>query len=127
MSSFTFNHIALSVKNVDASIAFYQSVFNFKEIENTASNSKTRWLSINENKQLHLIPRPDSEIKTNKALHFAFSTSDFDGFVTSLKDLGIEYSDWRDTQKKDYIRKDGIRQVYFQDPDDYWIESNEAK
>ena len=127
MPSFTFNHIALSVKNVAASMVFYQSVFNFNEIENTASNSKTRWLSINEDKQLHLIPRPDSEIKTDKALHFAFSTPHFDTFITSLKDLNIAYSDWRDTSNKDYIRKDGIRQVYFQDPDEYWIEVNEAK
>ncbi len=127
MSSFIFNHIALSVKNVDASIAFYQSIFNFKEIENTASNSKTRWLSINEDKQLHLIPRPDSEIKTDKALHFAFSTPNFDSFIRTLEDLDIEFSDWKDTPNKDYIRKDGIRQVYFQDPNDYWIEVNEAK
>ena len=57
MTIFTINHIALSVKNVTQSIAFYKKVFNFKEIKNTASNSKTRWLLISEEKQLHLIPR----------------------------------------------------------------------
>lgn len=124
--SFTFNHIALSVKDVDESIAFYQNVFHFKEIKNTASNSKTRWLSLGEGKQLHLIPRPDAIIKTNKAVHFALATNDFGSFVKHLATLKIEYSDWRDTPHKDYIRKDGIRQVYFQDLNGYWIEVNDA-
>lgn len=124
MISFTFNHIALSVKDVDESVEFYQKVLQLKEIENTASNSKTRWLLFNEGKQIHLIPRPDSEIKINKAVHFALSTSDFDSFLTTLKELKIEYSDWLNTPNKDYIRKDGIKQVYFQDPNGYWIEVN---
>ena len=124
MSSFSFNHIALSVKDVDTSIDFYQKVFLFKEIKNTASNSKTRWLSIGEGKQLHLIPRPKFEIKVNKAVHFALSTVDIDSFVAYLKELKIDYSDWIGSLNKDYVRKDGIKQVYFQDPNGYWIEIN---
>lgn len=124
MHTFTFNHIALSVKDVDKSIAFYQKVFQFEEIPNTASTSKTRWLAIGNGKQLHLIPRPDADIKTNKAVHFALATANFDAFVSFLNELQIPYSDWRDTPNKDYIRKDGIKQVYFQDPDNYWIEVN---
>ena len=126
MHSFSFNHLALSVKDVDVSIAFYQKIFQFKEIENTASNSKTRWLSIGNDKQLHLIPRPNLEVKTNKAVHFALATSDLNSFVNHLKALKIEYSDWIGSLNKDYIRKDGIQQFYFQDPDGYWIEINNA-
>lgn len=125
MRTFLFNHIALSVLDVNESIEFYQKVFQFKEIPNTASSSKTRWLSIGDGKQLHLIPRPNSEIKTNKAVHFALSTMDFNSFVSSLNDLKITYSDWPDTPNKDYIRGDGIKQVYFQDPNGYWIEIND--
>ncbi|WP_299678495.1 VOC family protein [uncultured Dokdonia sp.] len=124
MITFSFNHIALSVKDVDASIAFYQKVFQLEEIKNTASDSKTRWLSLGEGKQLHLIPRPNAEIKINKAVHFALATSDIDTFITHLAALNIEYSDWKNTPNKDYVRNDGIKQVYFQDPDGYWIEVN---
>ena len=46
-------------------------------------------------------------------------------FVKDLKELKIDYSDWLDTPNKDYIRKDGIKQVYFQDPNGYWIEIND--
>lgn len=126
MSSFILNHIAISVKNVDESIAFYQKVFGLKEIENTASNSQTRWLLLAENKQLHIIPRPKLEVKTNKAVHFALSTSDLESFIQHLNDLNIEYSDWKNTITKDYVRKDGIHQFYIQDPDGYWIEINNA-
>tara|TARA_B100001063_G_scaffold246907_1_gene288434 strand:+ start:1606 stop:1734 length:129 start_codon:yes stop_codon:yes gene_type:complete len=42
MQTFAFSHIALSVKDVNQSVAFYQKVFQLKEIQNTASNSKTR-------------------------------------------------------------------------------------
>jgi len=125
MHTFSFNHIALAVKDVNTSIEFYQKVLQLKEIENTASNSKTRWLSLSDGKQLHLIPRPNYEIKINKAVHFALATSNIDAFIKHLEDLKIEYSDWLNTPNKDYIRKDGIKQVYFQDPNGYWIEIND--
>ena len=125
MLAFSFNHIALSVKNVDKSVAFYQKVLQLKEIENTASNSKTRWLSLQGDIQLHLIPRPDSEIKTDKAVHFALSTSDLSTMVKHLEELKIDYTDWPGTPNKDYIRKDGIKQIYFQDPNGHWIEIND--
>ena len=124
MHTFSFNHIALSVKDVNESIDFYKKVLQLTEIKNTASNSKTRWLSISEGKQLHLIPRPDAEIKTNKALHFALATASLHRCVKHLEELKVEYSDWLDTPDKDYIRKDGIVQIYFQDPNGYWIEIN---
>ena len=126
MPVFSFNHIALSVHDVNESTAFYQKVFQLQEVKNTASNSKTRWFSLGEGKQLHLIPRPDAEIKTNKAVHFALNTVDINAFIKHLSLLKIEYSDWRDTPNKGYIRDDGIKQVYLQDPAGYWIEVNEG-
>lgn len=126
MPTFLINHIAISVQDVDASVDFYQRVLQLEEIENTASNSKTRWLSLNEGRQLHLIPRPGAEIKTNKAVHFALSTADVPSFVEHLKRLDVDYTDWLGTPAKDYVRKDGILQVYFQDPDGYWVEVNDG-
>ncbi|WP_411896111.1 VOC family protein [Winogradskyella sp. A2] len=125
MSLYSFNHIALSVRDADESVEFYQNVLQLTEIENTASNSKTRWLAFNDDVQLHLIPRPNAEIKTNKAVHFALAIIDLNSIIKNLEALNIKYSDWRDTPDKSYIRKDGIKQIYFQDPNGYWIEINE--
>lgn len=99
-------------------------MFAFEEIDNTASDSKTRWLAIGGGVQLHLIPRPKAVIQTNKAVHFALATPDFESVVAHLQALNIDYSDWKGTKLKDYVRKDGILQAYFQDPDGYWIEIN---
>jgi catechol 2,3-dioxygenase-like lactoylglutathione lyase family enzyme len=126
LPEFLFNHIALSVKDVDESTAFYQKVFQFDEIQNTASNSKTRWLSLNQGKQLHLIPRPNSEIKVNKAVHFALSTPYLDLAISNLKKLELQFYDWNNVPDKVHVRKDGVRQIYFQDPNGYWIELNDA-
>lgn len=125
MFKFSFNHIALSVTDVEISLDFYKKVLQLKEIKNTASDSKTRWLSLTESTQLHLILRPNSEIKINKAVHFALATSNISSFVKYLEELNIEYFDWPNTPNKDYQRKDGIQQVYFQDPNGYWIEIND--
>ena len=122
---FTFNHIALSVKDVDESVQFYQKVFQFEEIKNTASDSKTRWMSLNQGKQLHLIPRPNFEIIINKAVHFALSTPDLENVISNLKHLKIDFSNWKDVPNEITLRKDGIRQIYFQDPNGYWIEIND--
>lgn len=113
---FSFSHLALSVRNVDTSNDFYQKVFQFKEMENTASKSRTHWLSIGNVRQLHFIPRSDAEIKTNKAVHIAFSTANFDIVIKLLNELNITYYDWLGTPEKHYVRDDGIEQIYFQDP-----------
>jgi catechol 2,3-dioxygenase-like lactoylglutathione lyase family enzyme len=125
MPSFKFNHIALAVKDVKESVDFYQKVFEFEEIPNTASNSKTRWLSMEDGLQLHLIPRPEAEIKIVKAVHFAITTDDLEGFIRHLGALGISFSDWQDQPNEIYVRQDGIRQIYFQDPNGYWVEVND--
>lgn len=122
---FKINHIAISVTDVEQSLAFYKKVFQLKEIKNTASTSKTRWLQFEDGRQFHLIPR-DFKVTTNKAVHLALTTTDYDLFIKNLIDLNINYEDWIGSAKKDYIRNDGILQVYFQDPDGYWIEVNNA-
>jgi lactoylglutathione lyase len=124
MFSLSFNHVAISVKNVDISIAFYKKIFRLEEIENTASTSKTRWLSLGNGHQLHLIPRPHLDVKTHKAVHFALSTSNIKEWLEHLQTLAIPYEDWLGTANKNYVRNDGIQQFYIQDPDGYWVEIN---
>lgn len=85
--------MVISVTDVDKSIEFYKKVLHLKEIKNTASNSKTRWLSLGEGQQLHLIPRPGAEIKTNKAVHFALATSEVNAFARHLDGYWVEVND----------------------------------
>ena len=42
----------------------------------------------------------------------------------TLDKMKIIYSDWPGNSNKINIRADGIKQIFFQDPDGYWIEVN---
>lgn len=122
--NFTFNHIALSVKDVDRSADFYKKVLNLNEITNKTKIDGIRWLSLGEGKELHLISILKESVTVNKALHFALTTANFESFIKILDVMKISYSDWPGTTQKINIRADGIKQIFFQDPDGYWIEVN---
>lgn len=78
-----------------------------------------------EGKELYLLSFPDDEIKITRAVHLALTTSDFDAFIKRLDTMKVNYSDWiGEIPNKINIRNDGIKQVYFQDPNGYWIEIN---
>ncbi|MDP3358363.1 MAG: VOC family protein [Lutibacter sp.] len=123
-SQLTFNHIALSVKDVDKSAIFYKDVLQLKEITNRTKMEGIRWFSFGERKELHLVSILKEPVSTNKAVHFALTTSNYDTYIKTLEAKKINYSDWPGTQNKISIRADGIKQIYFQDPDGYWIEVN---
>ena len=122
--SMSFNHVALSVKNVDISAEFYSQVLGLKEIVNRTKKEGRRWLSLGEDKELHLISGEEGEVTINKAVHFAMTTSTFDTFIANLQSRYLVYSSWEGEYGKITIRADGVRQVYIQDPDGYWIEIN---
>ncbi|MBS4065146.1 MAG: VOC family protein [Chitinophagaceae bacterium] len=121
---FIVNHQALSVKDVDKSAAFYSKVMGLPEITNRTGMPGIRWFSFTEGKELHLISTIKEPVQINKAVHIALTTAQFDAFVKHLDDLKISYSDWPGTAGKISIRADGIKQIFFQDPDGYWIEVN---
>lgn len=120
----TFNHIALSVKDVNRSAEFYGSILKLQEITNRTKMDGIRWFSMGEARELHLISIVKENVSINKAVHVALSTSNFDAFVKVLEKNKIVYSDWPGALNKINIRADGVKQVFFQDPDGYWIEVN---
>jgi len=122
--AFTFNHLALSVKDVNRSADFYKNVLKLQEITNRTKMEGIRWFSLGEGKELHLISILKEPVTINKAVHVALTTPDFDFFIKALNSAKITYSDWPGTPDKINIRADGIKQVFFQDPDGYWIEVN---
>ena len=125
--NFTFNHMALSVKNVHASADFYKKILQLPEITNRTGHPARRWFSLGEDKELHLISDIKEPVTINKAVHLALTTKNFDAFVSRLREMKIKFSDWPGTPAVVNIRADGIKQVFFQDMDGYWIEVNSVK
>lgn len=122
--NFAIDHLAISVKNVDRSAEFYKNVLKLQEITNRSKLEGVRWFSLAEGKELHLISILKENVTINKAVHLALTTSQFDSFVDRLDKMNISYSDWPGSDHKVNIRADGIKQIFFQDPDGYWIEVN---
>ena len=123
-TTFSFNHLALSVKDVNRSVDFYTKVFQLKEITNRSAIDGIRWISLGEGKELHLISVLKEPVVINKAVHLALATKDIDAFVIRLTCMKIAYSDWPGKPSTVNERADGVKQIYLQDPDGYWIEVN---
>jgi lactoylglutathione lyase len=124
--NFNFNHIALSVKDVNRSAEFYSNVLHLTEITNRTKMEGIRWFSLGADKELHLISVLKENVTTNKAVHIALTTPGIDDFIRSLDKMKIAYSDWPGKPNTVNIRADGVKQIYLQDPDGYWIEVNSA-
>jgi len=126
-SGFAVDHYAINVTNLDRSVAFYQDIFNLKEIKDGTDLDHIRWFRLGETEELHIIQVDSLDKKLPKGVHLALRTKDFFSFRESLTAKHIPYSDWPGKANAVSERPDGIHQLYLQDPDGYWIEVNDAK
>jgi len=124
---FSVNHLALSVKDVNRSAEFYMKVLKLPEIVNRSKIEGVRWFLLGDGRELHLISVIKETVTINKALHLGLSTANFDNFMKYFKELKIPYSDWPGKPNTVNIRADGVKQIFFQDPDGYWIEINSVE
>ena len=120
--AFEFDHVALSVADVQASQDFYESMFGMVNITNREPIEGVRWLRMQGGGELHLLAIVDGEVRHNQAVHFAVRTPDFDAFFAKIVDGNVEYTTWLGDGPGVTERDDGTRQIYIRDPDGYWIE-----
>jgi len=118
-----FNHIALYVRDLKKSAAFYRDVIGAEIIADPFRDNRHAWLKIGEHNQLHLIARTPSADPGN--MHFAFRAPSLDEFAAGLAKHSISYDDGHGQPNRARVRPDGVKQIYFQDPDGYSIEANE--
>ena len=121
------NHIAFSVLDLKRSTDFYTKVLHLDTIAEPFHDGRHTWLAIGDVSHLHLIQNPGPIITPSKNTHLCFTTASVDAFVEVLKNAKIPYEDWLGKASSVTLRVDGVKQVYFQDPDGYWIEINDAK
>lgn len=121
------NHIALYVTNLQTSTAFYKDVIGLDTIPEPFHDGRHTWFGVGVKSHLHIISGATTKTKHDKNTHLCFSVPSVSDFVKTLEKNKIEYEDWPGTKMKITTRVDGVKQIYFKDPDGYWIEINDAK
>jgi len=120
--SYGFDHVALSVSDVEASAKFYETLFGLRRITDRTPIEGVRWLSMQGGGELHLLAIVPGEVRTTQAVHLAIRTPDFDRLMSRIGGMGVEYTTWLGSGPGVTERDDGTRQIYVKDPDGYWIE-----
>ena len=123
----TLNHIAVYVKNLKISTDFYQQIIQLDTIPEPFHDGRHSWFSIGSLSHLHLIEGAKEITSHEKNSHLCFTIPSVLDFIKILKANNIEYEDWPGKKMQVTNRVDGVHQIYFKDPDGYWIEINDAK
>ena len=118
------NHLALNVKDLNKSVAFYKQVLQLTEIPEPFHDGRHVWLRTGAHSQLHLIQTANLPSVRDSSIHFAYTVKNINQFIKHLDSLHIKYSDLTGTIPSATKRPDGVTQVYFHDPDNFWIEVN---
>ncbi|APU67788.1 hypothetical protein C723_0599 [Christiangramia flava JLT2011] len=119
------DHDALLVKDLKKSADFYGNVLGLKEIPNGGLPDHIRWFQLGDKVQIHLI-QSDEMTEKNKGVHFAWNTAELPKLMEYLKSKNIHFENWPGEAGTTNTRPDGVKQIYLQDPDGYWIEINDG-
>ncbi|TDQ08592.1 VOC family protein [Pedobacter metabolipauper] len=119
------NHIAVYVSNLAEATAYYKTVFDLEQIPEPFHDDRHTWFTLGPAGQLHLIQGAKKSTVHDKNEHLCFSVADIDSFIAKLNTKKIAFEDWAGTINKVNLRVDGIKQIYFKDPDGHWLEVND--
>lgn len=117
------DHVAISVADADRSAKFYERLFGFTPVP--APVPMARWLVMANGVMLHIVGNRRAPAAHDRWDHIALACADLDIFIGKLDALGIAWTNIAG-QHVPQVRADGIRQIFIQDPDGYWIEVNDA-
>ena len=118
------NHIAIAVTDLEESEHFYREIIGLKQIPEPFGLGMHAWFDIG-GAELHVISAAEERTEHDIHNHLCFSVSDMDAFIERIRSHGIEFSDWNQNPGEITVRPDGVQQIYFTDPDGYWIEVND--
>ncbi|HEY9362818.1 MAG TPA: VOC family protein [Chitinophagaceae bacterium] len=121
------NHIAVYVYDLQKSTDFYSGIIGLDTIPEPFHDGKHTWYRIGPHSHLHLIQGATTISTHDKNSHLCFSVPSVEDFTDILKKNNIEFENWAGDKNQVTARVDGVKQIYFRDPDGYWLEINDDK
>lgn len=118
------NHNALYVVDLKKAADFYINIIGLPQIEEPFKAGKHVWLKTGPHTSLHLILGAAATKEYYKNHHICFSVPSLESFIEKLKKNNIVWEDAGNKKNTITTRPDGVKQLWLQDPDGYWIEVN---
>ncbi len=116
MKMLEFNHVALHVRDVEASCRFYQQCLTLERLPRPDFSFPGAWFKLGPRQELHLIGKIEQgpEIRS-RSDHFALLVDDIEAWAEHLSACGLAF-------EGPLVRPDRARQIFVQDPDGHYIE-----
>jgi lactoylglutathione lyase len=121
------NHIACYVADLKTSTDFYEKVIGLPTIPEPFKDGRHTWFLIGPKTHLHIISGAKVSLPKDKNTHLCFTVPSVDEFIIRLNQASVPYENWAGEKMAVTRRVDGVKQIYFQDPDGYWLEINDAR
>ncbi|GAB3923843.1 VOC family protein [Mucilaginibacter myungsuensis] len=121
------NHLAILTTDLKKSTDFYQNIIGLEIAEEPFKDGRHTWFSLGGGAHLHIIQELDSKDNHRKNNHLCFAVPSVEAFAKKLNEAKIKFENVPGVVGAITTRTDGVKQIYFQDPDGYWIEINDAK
>jgi lactoylglutathione lyase len=121
------NHTAIYVMDLKTSKTFYENILGLDTIPEPFHDGKHAWFRIGPGASMHIIEGATVKKEYYKNQHTCFSVPSVETFTTILKKNNIGWEDVAGKKNSTTTRIDGVKQIWLQDPDGYWLEINDAK
>ena len=133
MTKMLLHHVSYPVRDVEASAAFYEGLFDLTRLSRPPFAIPGVWLGCDD-RQVHLVFNESGTYRATTSpdmtdVHFAFRTDDFEGMVERLNAAGFSDDLPETDRKRMLIVREGLAgfpQLYLLDPDLNTIEVNAA-
>jgi lactoylglutathione lyase len=118
-------HVAIQASDIDRSASFYHEAFGLRLVPTPLQNR--RWLDLGGGLTLHILDGRTAPKTSNRNEHLAIQVSDLAVTTAWLDKHHIVWTDLAGTPRTMQVRFDGVRQIYIQDPDGYWLEVGDKR
>lgn len=118
-------HVAIQSADIDRSATFYHEAFGLRIISTPLNNR--RWLDLGNGLALHILDGRTTPKPSNRNEHLALHVNDLATVTAWLDQHHLIWTDLAGTVRTMQVRFDGVRQIYVQDPDGYWLEVGDSR